>query len=137
MARPESISDIEVKDIDFASVDVNDIASDGSLVKAYGTFMEAVQKAGATVEVNYSTARFSRPANQKEREAQLRQAQASWDDGKKQYETLAAVGECEYAWQRGQAQKWAEGEGIPFPPEHEPMSDFDAVIHGIDSVVAE
>jgi len=136
MARPESISDIELDPIEFATMRIDAIAANGALVKAYGTFMEAVQKAGAEVEIRYNGATFIRPPTDQEQMEQLKSNQASWDEGKKQYEILASVGECEYAYQRGQAENWARAEGMPFPPAHEPISTFDAVIRGIDEVTA-
>lgn len=136
MARPETIHDIDIDPVQFATVQVDAISAHASLLKAYATFMEAAQKAGAVVEVKYNGATFERPATEAEKLAQLKSKQSSWDEGKKQYDILAAVGECEYSYNRSQAQRWAEAEGMPFPPAHEPISEFDAIIHGIDEVTA-
>ena len=137
MSRPESLSDIEIEVTDFATVDVEKIAGDGSLLKAYATFMEAVQKAGGTVEIRYSSrAEFKRPPTLVEQVAQLKSAQAQWDMHKKYYEQMAEIGSCEYEYQQSHAKDWALAEGLPFPPEHTPISDFDAVIRGIDEVVS-
>jgi len=134
MARPEKISDIELSPIQFATVQVSDIASHGALLEAYARFMVAAQKAGAMVEVKYNGATFERMPTDQEQKDQLKGKQASWDEGKRQYEIKAAVGECEYSYMESMAKSWAAGEGMPWPPEHEPISEFDAVIRGIDAV---
>lgn len=137
MSRPESIEDIELSAIEFGSIDLSLIADDGAKIKAYGAFMEALQKSGASVEIRYNTtAKFSRPPNAREKLSQLDNAQMSWDNGKKLYETLRDVGEVEYSYQRDVARNWAEDEGLPFPPEHEPISEFHAVIRDIDEATA-
>lgn len=128
MARPEKISDIELSPVQFATVQVDAIASQAALLKAYATFMEACEKAGAEVEVKYNGATFERQPTAQEKAEQLRSKQSAWDEGKKQYGILQAVGECEYSWQRSQAQRWAEEEGMPFPPEHDPIAAIDSVI---------
>ena len=136
MARPESINDIELNPVQFATVQVDAISAHAGLLKAYATFMEAVEKAGAEVEVKYNGATFERQPTHKEQEAQLKSKQDSWDEGKKQYELLAAVGATEYSYQRGMAQRWAEGEGLPFPPDFEPLVDGELLEGGIDEVTA-
>ena len=128
MARPESTRDIEINDIEFGRIDFNQIATDAALLKGYTAFLEAVSKAGATVDMRYSGAHFSRCPSQAEMRDQLETAQNRWDEGKKQYEMLASVGEVEYSWQRSQAETWAKGEDMPFPPEVDPIEAIDAVI---------
>ena len=135
MARPESISDIDLDPIQFATVQVDAISANAALLKAYATFMEAVQKAGADVEVKYNGATFERKPTDQEQQKQLTSQQNSWDDGKKQYEIMASVGKCEYSYMENVAQRWAEKEGLEWPPAHEPLSDFDAVISAIDEEV--
>ena len=136
MSRPETIDDIEVDTISFGTVELGLIATNGAMVKAYGAFMEAVQKAGATVEVQYGhTAKFIREPTESELMEQLRSKQNIWDEGKKCYETLRDVGECEYSYQSGQAQRWAEKEGLPFPPESHEIKSYDAVIRDIEEAV--
>ena len=88
----------------------------------------SVQKNGAEVEVRYNTAYFTRRPTLQEQNAQLKSAQIRWDDGKKHYETLAAVGEVEHSWYRTAAQSWAEQEGMPFPPAHDPIESIDVMI---------
>lgn len=137
MARPSSLADIEMENIEFANIDVEKINLDSALLKGYTAFLEAATKAGAVIETHtYRGVQFMRRPTLSEQEKQLKRAQDSWDDGKKCYDTLAALGECEYAWQRGQAETWARNENMPFPPEHEPISDFHAVINSIDEVTA-
>lgn len=128
MSRPENINDIDPDDIQFAQVNVDHIAADGTLLKAYATFMETCQKYGGSVEVKYNTAYFTRPPTEGEKADQLRTAQIRWDDGQKQYQTLAAVGELEHSWNHSAAQSWAEREGLPFPPEHDPIAAIDVAI---------
>lgn len=134
MSRPETVNDIEVKPVDFATVQVDSIASDGTLLKAYAIFMEAVQKAGATVEVRYNAAYFTREPSPAEQERQLQSAQSTWDAGKKYYDTLAAVGEVEHEYHKSLAQHWAEQEGLPYPPEHDVIESIDVMIR--DEVTA-
>ena len=136
MSRPESLSDIELNDIEFASVDTGKIAVDGALLKAYATFMEASQKAGAVVESYYGGVKFARRPTYAEQMEQLRSAQSSWDTSKKHYETMRDVGKCEYTHEENQAQRWAEAEGLPWPPESEEITSFDAVIRDIDEAVS-
>lgn len=128
MSRPESILDIQLDDVQFAQISMEHISADGPLLKAYATFMESVQKNGAEVEVRYNTAYFTRRPTLQEQNAQLKSAQIRWDDGKKHYETLAAVGEVEHSWYRTAAQSWAEQEGMPFPPAHDPIESIDVMI---------
>ncbi len=134
MSRPETIDDIEVKPIDFDTVHVENIASDGTLIKAYGAFMEAVQKGGAAVEVRYNTAYFTREATPAEQQRQLRDAQSTWDAGKKHYDTLASVGAVEHEYYKSLARQWAEKEGLPYPPEHDVIESIDVMIR--DEVTA-
>lgn len=136
MARPEYITDIDLVNIEFATIDVDKIALDPQLLKGYTAFLEAVTKAGVEIDTNYRGARFLRRPTLSEQTAQLREAQTKWDNGKKYYETLAAVGECEYSYERSLAADWAAVEGLPFPPEHDPIDAFDAVIRDIDEVTA-
>lgn len=136
MARPSKISEIELSPIQFATVQVDAIASNGALLKAYATFMEAAQKVGANVEVKYNGATFEREPTEQEKREQLKSKQSSWDEGKRQYEIKRDVGSCEYSYMETLARTWAEGEGETWPPEHEPISEFDAVIRGIDEVTA-
>ena len=137
MSRPETIDDIELDPIEFATVDVAAIATDGAFVKAYGAFMEACQKAGATVTVKYSTsARFARDPSQDEQESQLRTKQDSWDEKKRQYDLYASVGTLEHSYMASSLEQWARDEGLPYPPPFEPITSFDAVIRDIDEVTA-
>ena len=139
MSRPETLNDIEINnEVQFANVQVNLIATDAALLKAYAVFMEAVQKAGGTVEAtSYAGTNFHRPPSLKEQMEQLEQAQTRWDEGKKQYEILRDVGQCEYDYQKRQAEKWAEEEKLPFPPESEPIKPLDVVIRDIDQAAAD
>lgn len=43
-----------------------------------------------------------------------------------------AVGRCEYSYLESMARTWAEGEGLAFPPEHEPIGDLDSTLAAID-----
>lgn len=137
MARPEHIADIDSENIEFACVEIEKINTDPSLLKGFVAFLEAVTKAGAVVDTGgYRGVRFLRAPSLAEQENQLRSAQSSWDEGKRQYDILASVGECEHSWNRSDAKAWAEKENMPFPPPHEPISDFDAVVKSIDEVTA-
>ena len=136
MARPETLEDIEVESIDFATVQVGNIAGHATLLKAYAVFMEACDKAGALVDPAYYSTRFSRPPTEAEKLAQLEQAQRSWDEGQKLYGHLRDIGDVEHEYQRGMAQRWAEGEGLPFPPEHDPiLKPLDEVLDDIEEAV--
>jgi cytochrome oxidase Cu insertion factor (SCO1/SenC/PrrC family) len=138
MARPETLEDIEVNEtVQFASIEVDKISTDGALLKAYATFLEAVQKAGSTVEAPYSTANISRPATMGEMMKQLASAQITWDANRDHYETLRVVGKLEYNFQEKAAEKWAEKEGLPFPPVSEEIKSLDVVIRDIDEAVSE
>lgn len=136
MARPESINDIELDEVEFGSIEVNKIATDGALLKGYAAFLEAVQKSGSvSITEDYRGVHFHRKASGKEAADQLRTAQYDWDERKKFYEQLRDVGTTEYEVQTTLAKEWAEKEGLPFPPEHDPIEAFDAVIRDIDDVV--
>jgi hypothetical protein len=140
MARPETTRDIDVKAVEFGNINFNQIATDPALLKGYTAFIEAVAKAGATVEMHpYSGAQFSRPASQAEALAQLQSAQDRWDEGERNYETLRTVGDVEYNWQRNQAQSWAEAENLPWPPDVEeslPTPSVEDTIESINEVLA-
>ena len=136
MARPESLNDIELKDEEFATVQVGNIAGHATLLKAYAVFMEACEKAGASVDTAYYSTRFSRPPTAAEQDEQLRRKQSSWDEGQKLYGHLRDIGDVEHEYQRGMAQRWAEGEGLPFPPEHDPiLKPLDEVLDDIEEAV--
>ena len=139
MARPESTKDIEIAKVEFGNIDFSKIATDPALLKGYTAFIEAVGKAGAVVAMQYSGAHFTRHASQQEALDQLKSAQSRWDEGQKQYNILATVGEVEYNWQRGQAEQWAKDEDMPFPPEVEeslPIPSVEDTIDAIDEVLA-
>ena len=140
MARPETTRDIELDEVEFATIELKKIATDPALLKGYTAFVEAATKAGATVtDTPYSGVAFTRRPSQAEAQFQLRTEQDRWDEGQKQYEILAVVGEVEYTWQRNQAERWAESEGMPFPPEVEdslPIPSFEDTIDSIDEVLA-
>ena len=136
MARPETLEDIEVESIDFATIQVGNIAGHATLLKAYAVFMEACEKAGAEVDPAYYSTRFSRPPTAAEQDEQLRRKQSSWDEGQKLYGHLRDIGDVEHEYQRGMAQRWAEGEGLPFPPEHDPiLKPLDEVLDDIEEAV--
>lgn len=129
MARPESTRDIELDDIEFANIELKKIATDPALLKGYTAFIEAATKAGATVnDTPYNGVSFTRHPSQAEAQEQLRSAQSRWDQAKKHYETLAAVGEVEYSYHRDMAEEWATAEDLPWPPEVDPIAAIDAVI---------
>lgn len=140
MARPETTRDIELDDVEFATIELKKIATDPALLKGYTAFVEAATKAGATVtDTPYSGVAFTRRPSQAEAQFQLRTEQDRWDEGKKQYEQMAAVGDVEYTWQRSQAERWAEREEMPFPPEVEeslPIPSVEDTIESIDEVLA-
>lgn len=129
MSRPEFIEDIELENIEFAAIEVDKISLDPALLKGYTAFLEAATKAGAEIDSSgYRGVRFLRFPNESEQRSQLITAQNRWDEGKRNYEHLASVGETEYSWQRSSAESWAKAEGMPFPPEHDPIAAIDAVI---------
>ena len=136
MARPESISDIEVESIEFATVQLNKISTVPGLLKGYAMLLEQLLKSGATVDQNYSGTVFSRPPTEAELEEQLKSKQTSWDYAKKLYDQMAAVGEMEPSYMESTVKSWAAEEGLPYPPPHEPIDSFDAVIRDIDEVTA-
>lgn len=137
MARPEHIADIELENVEFASIEVEKITTDPGLLKGYTAFLEAVTKAGAHVDASgYRGVRFLRRPTLAEAERQLNDAQRTWDDGEKQYGIMASVGRCEHSWDENRAKEWAAQEGMPFPPEHTPIDSVDAVIGRIDEVTA-
>lgn len=136
MARPEKISDIEVTPIEFGTLRCDQISAHPTLLKAYAAFMEACQKAGASVDTSYyGGTTFTRPATAREQAEQLNQKQSAWDEGKKQYDIMAAVGRCEYSYLESMARTWAEGEGLEFPPPHEPIGTVEDTIAAIDEAV--
>ena len=141
MARPETTRDIEIETVAFGNIYLDKIATDSALLKGYTAFIEAVGKAGATaVKTTYNGVEFSRPATQEEALAQLRTAQSNWDQAKTHYETLAAVGEVEYNFQRTSAEEWVKSEGMPFPPEVEeslPIPSVDDTLAAIEDLADE
>lgn len=136
MARPEAFEDIEVSNVLYADIQLDHISMDPVLLKGYASLLAAAQTAGSIIDSSYSRVQFFRTPTHAELTQQLTNAQTAWDHGKKCYAQLATVGECERPWERGTAERWADKEGLPFPPEHEPITSFDAVIRDIDEVVA-
>jgi hypothetical protein len=133
--RPQFISDIEIDNIEFAAINVDKIETDPTLLKGYAAFIEAVGKAGAVIDnTGYRGVVLYRRPSLGEQAKQLADAQRSWDLGEKYYKVYASVGACEHRYEESQAERWAEGEGLPWPPEVEPISPLDAVIRDIDEV---
>jgi hypothetical protein len=127
MARPKTLDDIEVRnEVEFASIDINKIADRGDLLKAYGAFMEAVQKAGCTIDVRYNTAAFVRKPSDKELAQQLADAQTQWDGRQTMYKKWASGEELRYEHEYNYAKQHAQDEGLPmFPWEMEGRRDPD------------
>jgi hypothetical protein len=139
MARPDSTKDIEIAKVDFGTLNLDMIALDPALLKGYTAFIEAVVKAGAVMSKGYGGTSFSRHPSQVEMQAQLKDAQDRWDEGFKQYNILATVGEVEYPYLRDIARRWAESEDLPFPPKVEeslPIPSVEDTIASIDEVIA-
>lgn len=136
MARPITIDDIEVEDVEFATVQVNQISTDPGLLKGYQLMLDQMTKAGATVTTSYSGVTFSRKATDREATDQLKSKQSSWDHLEKLYRQYESVGELEHSYMDSSVKSWAEGEGLPYPPPFEPISDFHAVIRDIDEVTS-
>lgn len=139
MARPASTKDIEIAKVDFGTLNLDMIALDPALLKGYTAFIEAVVKAGAVMTKGYGGTAFSRHPSQAEMQEQLKDAQQRWDEGSKQYNILASVGEVEYSYLRDVARRWAEAEDLPFPPEVEeslPIPSVEDTIASIDEVIA-
>lgn len=136
MARPITIDDIEVEDVEFATVQVNQISTDPGLLKGYQLMLDQMTKAGATVTTSYSGVTFSRKATDREATDQLKSKQANWDHLEKLYRQYESVGELEHSYMDSSVKRWAEEEDLPYPPPFEPISTFDAVIRGIDEVTS-
>lgn len=137
MARPETHDDIELDDIEIAVFQVNNMGIQPDLLLGYAAFLKAMEKAKAKVFTNYNGVHVSREPNAKEKAEQLAAKQSSWDEGKLQYETYAAVGKTEYTYQESHARRWAEGEELPWPPVAEPIDSVDVTIANIDAAVSE
>jgi len=136
MARPETVEDILAEQIEFATIQLDKISGEPALLKGYTQFIEAAVKAGAVVDSSYyGGVKLSRAPRPRELAEQLQGKQAAWDEGKKQYEIKRDIGECEYSYMESMAQRWAEQEELPFPPKHEPINSFDAVISAITEEV--
>ena len=136
MSRPENVSDIEIKPVEFATVQLNLISTNPALLKAYQLLLEQAVKGGATAESTYGGTTFSRPATERELREQLKTAQSSWDHLQKLYDQYAAVGELEHSYMNSSLKNWAAEEGLPYPPPHEPISSFDAVIRDIEEATS-
>jgi len=131
MPRPETLADLppdEVPEyISFASIEIDKIADRGDLIKAYGAFMEACQKAGCDIEIGYRAADFRRPPKQSELDKVLRSAQCSWDTRQGYYEKWAAGEELTNEYHLSYAKEHAMAEKLPmFPWEQE--GRFDAPV---------
>ena len=136
MARPETVHDIEIQQIDFATVETDKINTNGPVLKAYATFMESLQKAGVHVDANgYGRVTFYRDATESEQRSQLISHQQTWDAREKAYNQLRDVGSMEHEYMRSSVEAWAKNEGLPWPPVHEPIDPIDAVIRDIDAVI--
>ena len=135
MARPDCLADIEPREhTDFGTIRVDDIVAHPAMLKAYATFVEAIQKAGGSVSGSSYSMTLSRSATIEEQLQDLRSAQSAWDMRQREYESMKDFGEIE-DWKRDSVRAWAEAEGLPFPPEHEPIESFDATIRDIDEVL--
>lgn len=137
MSRPENIADIEIEDVEFATVQIAKISTDPALLKGYQLLLEQLTKAGATTETGYNGVTFYRRATDQEAAEQLRSKQSSWDHLEKLYRQYESVGELEHSYMDSSVKAWALGEGLPYPPKHEPITAFDAVIRGIEEAVSE
>jgi len=126
MSRPETLADIEIQPIEFATISLDKIAADGAMLAAYGTFMLAVTAAGADVDlVSLSQSTFTRPATDAEQLQMLKNAQTEWDTRARWYDTLASGGTLTYPSLTGVVETWAETEGWPWPAQ---PRDIDAAV---------
>lgn len=136
MARPETIQDIEPEGIQIASIELHRIGDNAQLLRAYADFMTACQRVGVEIVANtYSSTVFKRVPTEKEMQAQLESEQCAWDHRERLYRQLEATGRLEEEYMRNTVEAWAKTEGMPWPPQHEPIESFDAVIRDIDEVV--
>lgn len=136
MARPVRITDIELETVEFATIDISKISISPNLLKGYAAFLEMATKAGATVDNSgYRGAVFSRQPDLAEQRQQLSMAQSRWDSYKNYYEQYQSVGHNEHSFQTDLAENWAKKEGLPWPPEVDPIESFDVVINHIDEAV--
>lgn len=137
MPRPESYDDVDFDPIEIARIEVGNMGTDAELLTGYAAFLKAVAKAGAEANSSYNTVTITRLPSTKEKDTQLKTKQSTWDERKKHYETLRDVGSLEYSYQRNSAERHAEEEGLPWPPEAEPITSVDVTIANIDAVVSE
>lgn len=137
MPRPVNITDIELKEIEIAKFAVDAFSTDGKILKHYGQFIESMQSAGHTVESFYGGVKVLRTPNLKEQHEQLASNQALWDVGEKWYEHMRDIGRCENSYEESAARRWAEAEGLPWPPTVEPIQSVDVVIRDIESLASQ
>lgn len=137
MSRPEEISNIELDNVEIATFEMEKFSTDGTILKAYGTFIESMQRAGHSVESqSYGRVRVYRAPDLREQVEQLKSKQVVWDERQKYYDQMVAVGHTEHSYQESSAKKHAEAEGLPWPPPHEPITSLDTVIRTIEDLAA-
>ena len=136
MPRPETVDDFDLDNIQIATFQVDAMGTVPDLLLAYAAFLKGMEKAKAIVTSNYNGVIVEREPNAKEQAQQLESRKNAWDERQKQYEIYAAVGNCEYDYQNTQAKRHAEEEGLPWPPDVEPIALSDT-LDRIDAVVSE
>lgn len=141
MARPERLDDIEINEVDMGKIDVRAIATDGTLLKAWGTFLEAVQKAGnVRLEDNHYGVQMYRQPTVAEQLKQLTEAQNRWDADQALYEEWASGATMSAEYKVDAAKRHARENDLPmFPWEREGKvdADLDATLAKIDGELAD
>lgn len=114
MSRPVNLGDIEIEKVEFGTLDVSKLALDGTLLKVYGSFLEAVQKAG-NVEIaqDYRGVVLHRLPTLPEQMEQLAKAQREWDNHQKLYDQWAAGAAFDHEYQFDVAKRHARENDLP------------------------
>jgi len=115
MSRPETISEVSDRYINFASFDLNLILGNPKLLKAYTALIEQVQAAHGKVAETYGShveVRLLR--TEKQLQDQLRTDQYTWDDKQKAYAKMLA-GEDVPDYRHNSIREWAKENGLPDP----------------------
>lgn len=114
MARPETLNDIEIREVDMGKIDVKTFHTDSTLLKAWGAYLEALQKAGnVRVEDGYYGVQLWRQPTVAEQIRQLEEEQNVWDGNQVFYEKWAAGESLDAEWKVNTAKRHAQENGLP------------------------
>jgi hypothetical protein len=119
MSRPTTIADVKDRWNSVGGISLDEIGNQPALLKAAATFMEAIQKAGGSIEKSYSRVDLKLPKTDEQLEDTLGYEQRQWDRMDQKYDaalvSVEALEDGELSWEQRGVRDWAKAEGRSDP----------------------